>query len=101
MGLFEMEHERYLISEYSPLVKAAGYLPENIAKLQGGDMYFLATAIMGAVKQHARTIMKGSFSEVDYLGALKAMSQAELLQMRLRIDYKPSMRSCRSQEPKK
>jgi hypothetical protein len=101
MGLFVLEHERYLMEEYTPLIRAAGYLPENIACLQGGDCYFLATAIMGQIRSRARVITKGVFSETDYIGALRNMTLAELFEMRKQIDYKPSMRSCKSREPKK
>jgi len=100
-GLFELEHEKYLMENYAPLIKASGYLPQNIAKLAGGDCYMLATEIMGAVKTRARVITKGTFSEVDYLGALKKMTLAELFSMRQRIDYQPSKRSCASARPKK
>jgi hypothetical protein len=100
MGLFELEHERYLVEAYKPIVVAAGYKPENIACLQGGDCYFLATAIMGQVRPRARVITKGMFSEVDYIGALRNMTLAALFEMRKQIDYKPSMRSCKSREPR-
>jgi len=90
LGLWELQNDKYLIAEYSPLIRAAGYLPENIACLTGGDCYFLATAIMGAVRRRARVITKGSFSETDYIGALRSMTLAELLEMRKRIDYHPS-----------
>lgn len=100
-GLFELEHERYLMQEYTPLIKAAGYRPENIALLQGGDCYFLATAIRNAVRSRAKVVINGAFSDVDYIGALKKMTLAELHEMRMRINYQPSTRSCVSNIRKK
>ena len=92
-GLFTLQHDRYLMAEYSPIIHAAGYLPENIAKLNGPDCYGLATAIMGAIKNEAyarfRTV-KGAFEETDYVACLRSMSLRELYALRQRINYLPS-----------
>ena len=90
-GLFDLTHEKYLMEAYTPLLKAAGYCPDNIAQLTGGDVYFLATDIMCAVKHRARVITKGCFSDTDYIGALKTMTLAELFEMRKRINYQPAV----------
>jgi hypothetical protein len=100
LGLWELQNDKYLLAEYTPIIKAAGYAPENTACLAGGDCYFLATAIMGAVKHRARVIPKGSFSETDYIGALKQMTSAELLEMRKRIDYRPQRKRVHVPRPK-
>jgi hypothetical protein len=94
-GLVELQHEKYLIENYTPIIRAAGYNPENIATLAGGDCYFLATAIMGQVKSRAKVIVKGIFEETDYIGAMKSMTLAELFEMRKRINYQPSRASCK------
>jgi hypothetical protein len=80
--LFSLRHEKYLIAEYGKLCRSAGY---DVSQFSGTDCYATATAIMGQVKSRARVITKGSFSETDYLGALKQMSAAELRTMRERI----------------
>lgn len=87
--LFIVQHERYLLGAYSPLVTAAGFAPDYIAQLSGTDTYFLATAIMGQVKRRARVIVKGAFSETDYVGALRSMTAGELREMRSRINFRP------------
>jgi hypothetical protein len=80
--LFSLRHEKYLIAEYGKLCRLAGY---NVSQFSGTDCYATATAIMGQVKSRARVITKGSFSETDYLGALKQMSRTELEALRRRI----------------
>jgi hypothetical protein len=84
--LWEMKYEKYLIAAYSPLCVAAGY---DTAQFGGVDCFALATKIQGQVRRSAKVITKGSFSETDYLGALKQMTVADLRAMRERIDYKP------------
>jgi hypothetical protein len=84
-ALFELRHEKYLIAAYSPLCRAAGF---DCTAMQGGDCYFLATAIMGALRDRARAIVRGVFSETDYLGALRSMTAAELSGVRARINYR-------------
>jgi hypothetical protein len=85
--LFALKHEKYLIAAYSPLCRTAGY--ENVDALIGVDCYALATQIMSAVKHRARYIVKGSFGETDYLGALRSMTATELREMRSRINFRP------------
>lgn len=80
--LFSLRHEKYLIAEYGKLCRLAGY---DVSQFSGTDCYATATAIMGQVKSRARVIAKGSFSETDYLGALKQMTQTELEALRRRI----------------
>jgi hypothetical protein len=88
-GLFSLQHEKYLIETYTPLCVAAGYSAENLRLLAGPDVYFLATAIMGAVKSRAAYVVEGAFGHVDYTGALKSMSLRELRELRERIAYLP------------
>jgi hypothetical protein len=95
LGLWEIENNKHLIESYTPIIKAAGYKPENIACLTGPDCYFLATDIRHFVRPRAKEIIKGCFSETDYIGALKKMTLGELHAMRLQINYQPSRPSCR------
>jgi hypothetical protein len=92
IGLFSLTHEMQLIETYSPICVAAGYLSENVAQLGGPDCYFLATAIMGAVKNeayaHFRTV-KGACEETDYVAYLRSMSLRDLYALRERINYLP------------
>lgn len=88
--LWYLHHQCHLTDEYTPIVEAAAYAPENVAVLSAEDIYFLATAIRTAIKKdahaHFRTF-KGVFEETNYVACLKSMSDADLEAMRILIDY--------------
>jgi hypothetical protein len=88
-GLYTLNHRRYLVDAYSPICIAAGYSAENLGQLPGEDVFFLATAIQGAVKPRTKYVVEGAFGHHDYIGALKSMSQIELRALRERIDFHP------------
>lgn len=75
---YEIEYSLYLIAEYGPLCRAAGY---DTAALKGIDVYDLATKIMGAVKSLTPYVVNGTFGGRDYISTVKAMSAAEKQQM--------------------
>ncbi len=94
-GLWTIQHDRYLVDEYSPVCLACGYQSDQIAQLAGADVYFLATAIRGAIRKEARerfTTINGCFSETDYVACLRSKSIRELLALRERINFQPTAR---------
>ena len=86
--LYELAHQQHLIQAYSPTVLAAGYAPENVSQLCGADVYFLATAIQGALKGRVKYVVDGCFGSHDYIGALRAMTPRERDEMRERIGFR-------------
>jgi hypothetical protein len=97
--LWILEHHQYLQDAYEPILHAALYKPENIAKLSSDDVYMLATAIRGAVYAEAWKRRKTTdtfelcgVTQPDYIGALKAMSLLELRELRERINFLPTPR---------
>jgi hypothetical protein len=80
--LWEAKFELHLVQNYSPLCVLAGF---DTAQFSGTVCYDCATRIMGALKSRARTIVKGQFSEVDYIGVLRSMTEHELAELRNRI----------------
>jgi hypothetical protein len=94
-ALVELEHDRHCADEYGPIVKAAGYLPQNIAKLSGVDCYMLATKICGMIREAAQARFRtvdGIFENIDYIACLKSMTFEQLFELRKKIDYKPMRR---------
>jgi hypothetical protein len=89
-GVFSVEHNLYLIDAYSPLLLAAGYAPEDVRRLHGPDVYFLYTALRGAVKHRAKYIVEGPFGHHDYIGAVRSMTLNELRALRERFPIRRS-----------
>jgi hypothetical protein len=72
-----------------PVCEAAEYEQGALDQLAAQDIFFLATAIQGALKSRVKYVVVGCFGFHDYLGALRAMTTTELQEMRRRINYKP------------
>ena len=77
-----MKFEMYLIAAYSPLCAAVGI---DTAQFSGADCYGCATAVMSALKGRARVIVKGSFSETDYMGSVARAVGTELRDLRAKV----------------